>query len=55
MDTSVYSDYRLVRGTLDFVRRVKRDNPVLWAQIQAEIAQKKMEEVTENGKETLPR
>lgn len=38
MDMSVYSNYLLVRGTLDFCRRIKRENPELWAQIQAEAA-----------------
>lgn len=41
MDMSVYSNYLLVRGTLDFCRRIKRENPELWAQIQAEAALEK--------------
>lgn len=41
MDMSVYSNYLLVRGTLEFCRRVKRENPELWAQIQLEAALEK--------------
>ena len=64
MDMSVYSNYLLVRGTLDLCRRIKRENPALWEQIQAEAALEKQrrenalaqtKEVTEDGKETLPR
>lgn len=38
MDKSVYSNYSLAIATVNFVRRVKKENPALWAQIQAEAA-----------------
>ena len=58
---SVYSNYSLVRGTLDFCRRIKRENPVLWAQIQAEAAQaeaaqaERQKEVAADGIQAVPR
>lgn len=39
MDMSVYNNYSLVLATLRLARRVKRENPELWKQIQEEAAQ----------------
>lgn len=56
MDMSVYSNYSLVRGTLDFCRRIKRNNPELWAQIQAEAAQaERQKEAAADGCQEVPR
>lgn len=38
MDKSVYSNYSLAIATVNFVRRVKKERPEFWAQIQAEAA-----------------
>ena len=43
MDMSVYSNYYLVNATVNFARRVKAENPALWAKIQAEAAQAEAE------------
>ena len=56
MDMSVYSNSSLVRGTLDFCRRIKRDNPELWAKIQAEAAQEeRQKEAAADGCQAVPR
>lgn len=35
-----YSNYSLNRATINFCRRIKKENPKLWAQIQLEAAER---------------
>lgn len=38
-----YTSQRLARATLDLCRRIRRNNPELWAQIQAAAAKREQE------------
>lgn len=39
MDSSPYTNYRLLRATVALAHRIRRDNPGLWAQIVREAAE----------------
>lgn len=43
MDMTPYSNYRLCMGTLRLCRRIKEEQPELWAQICAEAEQAEAE------------
>lgn len=43
MDMSVYNNPYLARGTLQFVQRIRANNPKLWERIKAEAAQQEAE------------